>query len=120
MPNDYLENLTKLSQSLIKPMKDLTELNTKTLSRLAKNELLEDALKAKKPEEFLSAQTKLVNVACMESLKHTQEAFEILMNAATESNKIIEEIVRKATVKSADIAQTGINKVKEKAQGQQG
>ena len=111
-----MENLTKLSQSVIKPISDLTELNAKTLNNLAKNEALEDVLQAKKPEEFISAQVKLINATGVEAIKHTQEAFGILMTAATQTGKILEEIIRKTTVKTADMAQTGINKVKEKAE----
>ena len=120
MQNEYMENWTKLSQSLAKPIADLTELNVNTLNKLVKNEALEDILQAKKPEDFLAAQVKLANAASMETIKHTQEACGILMNAATQTGKIVEDMIRKAAVKSADMAQTGINKVKEKAHGHQG
>lgn len=119
MANEYVENLTKLSQSLVKPLTDLTELNAKTISKIAKNENYEELLQAKEPKEFMSAQFKLANAAYLETMKHSQEAFEIVMNAATQSGKIVEEILKKATIKTADMAQSGFNKVKEKAQGQQ-
>jgi hypothetical protein len=116
MQNEYADTLTKLGQALVKPITELTELNANTLSKLAKSEAYEDILKAKKPEEFLSAQVKLINAASVETIKHTQEAFGILVNAATQTNKILEEIMRKTTAKTADYAQTGINKMKEKTQ----
>jgi hypothetical protein len=118
MENEYLESWAKLSQSLVKPLSDLAELNIKTLNKLVKNEDFATFSQAKKPEDFLAAQTKFVNAASLETIKHTQEVCGILMTAATQTGKVVEEMIRKATVKSADMAQSGINKVKEKVQGQ--
>jgi hypothetical protein len=113
---DFMENFTILSQSFIKPITELTELNANTLNKLAKNEAFQGVLQAKKPEELLAAQAKLANAASLETIKHTQEACGILINAATQTGKILEEIIRKATAKSADVVQSGLNKVKEKTQ----
>jgi Phasin protein len=117
MQNDYIESLTKLSQTLLKPITELTELNVTTLNKLAKSDALEEITKAKKPEEFVAAQLKLYNAASLEAIKHTQEACGILLTAATQTGKVIEDILRKTTAKTTDYAQAGINKVKEKNQG---
>ncbi len=82
---DYTQKWTEYCQSLSKPIADITDLNVKTFNRLTKdNGYLEEVLKAQKPEEFLSAQLRLANSAGLEAVKYMQEAYNIMLEAASQ------------------------------------
>jgi len=115
MQKEFTENLTKLYQCISKPIMDLAELNINTLNNITKNtNSFEDLSQAKRPEDFISAQVKLANAACLEASKYTQKAMEIGLGAISETGKIWAESLNKATNKASDFAKAATtNKGKE-------
>lgn len=103
MQKEYTENWNKLYQCVSKPMADMAELNINTLNNWTKNSnLFDDLAQSKRPEEILSAQMKMANVACQEMTKYTQRALDIGMNAMSEAGKIWTDLLRQSTDKASE------------------
>lgn len=108
MRNEYTENWNKLCQCISKPLVDLAELNVDTLTNLTKNtHPFEKISQAKKPDEFLAAQMELLNNASIEMTKYAQKAFNIGLEAVTESHKIWNDICHETHTKASDFAKHG-------------
>ena len=100
-------------------MADLAELNVNTMNIWVKNNAsFDELMQAEKPEEPLTAQAKLANIASLEAIKYAQQACTIWMDAATQAGKVFTETLRETTNKASDFVRSGI-KNKEKGQQQQ-
>lgn len=104
MQNEFIESFSKFSQVLAKPLSEITELNVNTLNNVVKNNSsFEDLAKAKKPEDFIAAQTRLLNTTHTEVTKYIQEASAIWMDAASEINKTVTSLMRDVSSKTSDM-----------------
>lgn len=101
MQRDLMQKWTEYYQGLSKPASEIVELNIKTLNKLTKNsEYFDDFIKAKKPEDIISAQIQLANTASHEALEYMQEFYGILLDAAKQHSKIFTEAIHETTKKA--------------------
>lgn len=97
MQREYTQKWTEFCQSLNKPMAQITDLNLKTFNRLTKDSgYLDELLKARKPEDLMSAQMRLANAAGIEAVKYWQEAYNIITEATSQNTEIFKDVVHKA------------------------
>lgn len=98
MQTDYTEKWADFYQSINRPFAELTELNISTFNKLTKeNPYIEDLVKAKKPEEFLSAQMKLANAASLETVRYMQQIYNIMLEATTQHSNTFKQNIKEAT-----------------------
>ncbi len=113
MQNQFAENWSKLCQTVSKPMIDMVELNINTLNNLTNTGVFDKIAQAKKPEDFLAAQTELLNKASTEVSKYAQKACTIGLDAITQANKIWIDMFQEVSAKATDVIKTGA-KMREK------
>lgn len=102
MRNEFNEKWTEMYRTMSKPLVEMTELNIKTLNKIAKNnEKIEELLAAKKPEEIIAAQAQLANAIGLEMVKYFQESCGIWLGAATQARTTFTDAVRE-TQKATD------------------
>lgn len=100
MRNEFNEKWSELFRNMSKPLIDMTELNIKTLNKIAKNnEKLEELITAKKPEDVFTAQAQLANAMGLEMVKYFQESCGIWLGAATHARTTFTDAVRETTQK---------------------
>lgn len=107
---ELTDNVSKLTQCLIKPMANLAELNVNAVNDWIRTfNSLQRVSQAKKPEDFLALQTELSNISVTEMTKYTQEAVRIGLEAISEANEVLTDIVRNSSDKASELMrETGI------------
>lgn len=107
MQTEYYEKLNEIYKNATKPWTELAELNIATLNRIVKNiDNIDPITSAKKPEDFFTIQSKLLNTAFLETAKYNQEAFRILFEAYSQAGKSIADIMRETTSKTSETIKT--------------
>ncbi|MHB1946572.1 MAG: phasin family protein [Gammaproteobacteria bacterium] len=97
MRNEFNEKWTEMYRTMSKPLLEITELNIKTLNKMAKNsEKIEELFEAKKPEDIFAAQAQLANTIGLEMVKYFQEACGIWLGAATHARTTFTDAVHEA------------------------
>ncbi len=107
MPADFNEKINEYYESIRKPWIELAELNMNAVSKLSKNtDLLEKVLKAKKPEEFISAQIELTSAATLEGVKYIQEVSSIWIDTISQIGEKFTYTTREAAKKTSESMKT--------------
>jgi len=101
------EKLNKVYQTCQRSCMELAELNASTLNNILKNSAYFEKLSQfRKPEDFILAQSELLNHASSEVAKYIQKASQISINAVTDCNQAwmdwIHETVSKAHEKTQE------------------
>jgi hypothetical protein len=113
MQKQFTENLTRLYQSVSKPMTDMTELNINTLNNWSKNKgQFEELTQAKKPEDLLMAQMKIANMSQLEAISYAKKAGDIYKNAIEQFTELCNDIAHDTTAKTSEVIRSG-HKTKE-------
>jgi len=113
MQNELMENWSKLTQCVSKPLIEMTELNLNTISNFAKNSsVLQVLSQAKKPEDVMAAQVKLAHLASLALTNYAQKAMEIGLSAIAETNKVCVETVNKTSGKPSEFVHKTAESVK--------
>jgi hypothetical protein len=111
MQNEWMENWSKLTQCVSKPVMEMTELNINTMSHFAKNTAVLEALaQAKKPEELMAVQVKLAHLASLAMTNYTQRAMEIGLSAIAQTNKACVDTANKTAGKTSEFVNKTANK----------
>jgi hypothetical protein len=98
MNNEFNEKVGDFYKTVSKPLADLAALNINTVTKLAQNpeskEIFEEIARAKKPEEYISAQIKLTQIAATEGMQYIQQACDIWLDALSQSGEVMKKNTR--------------------------
>lgn len=76
-------------QCINKPITEITELNIRTWNNISKhNDFFDKFFAARKWEDIVAAQMNAANIAGVEGLNYTQQAFNIWLNASANISKM--------------------------------
>lgn len=87
MAKEFNEQCMELSKSCLKQLSAINELNLKTFNNLSKSSAMDSFLNAKKMEDVLEAQKKLMSEFNMATMNYTQQLFNIMLESSAEATK---------------------------------
>ncbi len=91
----WMENWDKICHSLSQPLFDLAQLNINTLKNWSKNTgHFEELMQAKKPEELLMTQMKLMSIGQLEAMSYAKRASDIIVQATEQLNELSNDFVQ--------------------------
>lgn len=103
MQKQFTEQWTKLYQYISKPITEIAQLNINTLSNWSKNTgTLEEFTQAKKFEDVLWTQMKLVNISHLETITYAKKIGDIWSDAINHVNELCGEMLRESTAQTSE------------------
>lgn len=94
MHKQFIENLARIYKTATAPIKEIVELNANILAVSTKNiAILEELSQAKKTEDFIHTQTKLVNNSSKEVVTYVKKSADILEKYIADTNDIFESML---------------------------
>jgi hypothetical protein len=89
------EQMGAFYQTTREPLVKLMELNAETLAKMGSyTPAILSLFQAKSPEAYIEAQTNLFTATTNNMTEYAKKAYEILLNASTESNKAFVQTLR--------------------------